>query len=183
MNYYYLMASLPMLDLDSELMTTSSQFLGLCKETLSELQYKQLEAVTLVPGVASCCSVDQKWQAYETVLRNCVSRLIAHKTKADPTPYLKDEVDAFMGLEKSIEDAFDGSNPLQAEQKLDRMRLYVLDDLANGHEFDFEALFIYRVKLLIVEKWNALTKSVGQEKVDKTVSQILANSNSVEATV
>ena len=183
MNYYYLMASLPMLSLEGDLMTTSSQFMSLCQETLPESQYQQLEAVSLVPGVVSCCSADTKWQAYETVLRNCVSRLISHKTKADPAPYLKEEVDAFMGLEKSIEDAFDGSNPMQAEKKLDGMRLYVLDDLATGHDFDFEALFIYRVKLLIVEKWNSLTKALGQEKVDKTVAQILANSNSVEATV
>jgi hypothetical protein len=183
MNYYYLMASLPMLSLEKELMTSSTQFLSLCRDTLSEEQYQQLEAVSLVPGVPSCCQVDARWQAYETVLRNCVAHQVAHKTKADPIPYLKDEEDAFMGLEKEVEDAFDGSNPMQTEKRLDSMRLNVLDDLATGHDFDFEALFIYRVKLLIVEKWNSLTKALGQEKVDKTVVQILANSQSVEASV
>jgi hypothetical protein len=183
MNYYYLMASLPMLSLDQELMTSSTQFLSLCRDTLSEELYEQLDSVSLVPGVPSCCQIDTRWQAYETVLRNCVAHQVAHKTKTDPIPYLKDEVDAFVGLEKEVEAAFDDSNPMQTEKRLDSMRLSVLDDLVTGHEFDFEALFVYRVKLLIVEKWNSLTKVLGQEKVDKTVAQILANSQSVEASV
>ncbi len=183
MNYYYLMASLPMLTLETELATSSTQFLSLCQDTLSEQQFELLQAVTLVPGVPSCCAIDSKWQAYETSLRNCVSHRVAHKSKADVTAYLREERDAYMDLEKQVEDAFDSPNPLKTEQALDQLRWVELENLATGHDFDFEALFLYRVKLLIMEKSSSLTKALGQEKVDKTVAQILENSNSALTTV
>lgn len=88
-----------------------------------------------------------------------------------------------MDLEKQVEDAFDSPNPLKTEQALDQLRWVELENLATGHDFDFQALFLYRVKLLIMEKFSSLTKALGQETVDKTVAQILENSNSALTTV
>jgi hypothetical protein len=42
---------------------------------------------------------------------------------------------------------------LEAEKALDLERWQLLEELACGHYFDLDALLIYALKLLILERW------------------------------
>ncbi len=169
-----------MLKVNGETPFSVNQFMEQCRDFLSEELYLALDKVGRVPGEESCCESEVKWNAYETALRNRAAHWVAHKTKADPNPYLREETEVYTILEKQVEDAFDSSNPMKTEKALDQLRWYELDCLASGHEFDFDALFIYKVRLLILEKWSGLSKTAGQEQVEKTVQEILEKSGKVQ---
>ena len=51
--------------------------------------------------------------------------------------------------------AFNLTDPQERERSLDRARWNFLDGLEWSHAFNFEALCIYRCKLMILEKWAA----------------------------
>ncbi len=179
MSYYYLIASLPMLKLDSDSGITVQYFMGQCADTLSPELLDKLAAVGEIPTSQFCCATEQKWNRFETALRNRVAILVAHKTKADTSKYLRYEEDVFTTLEKEVEDAFDQENPMDVEKAIDSIRWSFLDDLATGHDFDFDALFIYKMRLLIQAKWQGLTVEKGEEQIKTTVDAILSKSGQV----
>ncbi|MGL4854895.1 MAG: DUF2764 family protein [Lentisphaeria bacterium] len=179
MNYYYLIASLPMLKLEGDSPFSTVKFMSMCEDALSSAQYQALSRVELVPcekGQA-CCALEEKWSAFETALRNRALNWVAHKTKMDPSEFLREETEVFATLERRVEDAFDTSNPAQTERSLDRLRWSVLEDLSTGHDFDFEALFVYKIKLMLVEKWQGLSKEEGHKQVLAMVEKILEQSS------
>lgn len=176
MNYYYLVASLPMLSVSGEVPFSVEHFMGQCRDFLSDDLYELLDGVKQIPGEKSCCETEKKWNAFETSLRNRAAHWVAHKTKADVTPFIREESEVFMTLEKQVEDAFDTDNPMEVEKALDKLRWYELDSLASGHDFDFDALFIYKIRLFILEKWSGLSKEAGQEQVENSVAAILKKS-------
>ena len=179
MSYYYLIASLPLLTLESTQMPSVDDFMELCAENLPSELCNQLAKVTAIPRDLASCTSEEKWNSFETALRNRVATWGAHKTKADVTKYLRYESDVFVSLEKEVEDAFDNDNPMKVEQALDAIRWQFLDNLETGNEFNFDKLFIYKVRLLIKSKWANLNVEKGEEQVKATVELILSKSAQV----
>lgn len=165
-----------MLTVNGKAPFTVEQFMGQCRDFLSDALYETLDKVEQIPGTSTCCDTEKKWNAFETSLRNRAAHWVAHKTKADVTPFIREESEVFMTLEKQVEDAFDTDNPMEVERALDKLRWYELDTLASGHDFDFDALFIYKIRLFILEKWSRLSKELGQEQVENSVAAILEKS-------
>ncbi len=172
-NYYYFISSLPHLRLGDEPLLTSEDYLDLCQYQLSAELVATLVSVSLSPRDQACCTTETAWNAFEIFLRNALVRARAGKLGKEAQPYLETETAAYGGLEAQVQEAM-GRNPLLREEQLDRVRWQFLENEAVGHEFDFDALFRFRVKLLLLEKRVGLDPSAGKARVDESLDEKLA---------
>ena len=100
-------------------------------------------------------AVMAQYARWEIALRNMLAKLRGAKLGLDPEPNLV-KLSVFESTaETAARNAFGLSDPLERELALDRARWAFFDDMEWHHLFNFEALCIYRCKLLILEKWAA----------------------------
>ncbi|MDD4202054.1 MAG: DUF2764 family protein [Candidatus Omnitrophica bacterium] len=142
--YYYLIASLPFLSLEKELRISKEQFLLECEKWLSE---KDMDI--LLNSVVFEDDIDFEkddmlsiWKAFDAFLRKQLARY-RENTKEG----LKSSV-----TDKTIKEIVEQQDPLKKEKVLAEKKLEILDDLEQGHVFDLEAVIIYYLKLVIIER-------------------------------
>ena len=157
--YYFLIASLPLLEIGAAAPLTTADFDEMLAETLSESGKRAIFSYTGGAGFPDTCGVYREMAAFETYLRTRIAQKRAERagiafTPADPETYFS-EVDFGLAQASSC------ANPLEREFIVDRLRWARLDELALGHDFDFDALCIYRTKLFIVNKYNDFRKESG----------------------
>jgi len=161
--YAYLIGSLPGLRLGEKPFYHTAAFLDMCREHLAPAQFAALAAMTLEPERPVGSWTDRKWQEFELYLRNRVAAIRASRNGMDASIWQRHEVEVFPGSLRAIEEAMAASDPVQRERLLDELRWQRLNDLIVGHEFDFEALVNYRLRLLLVEKWAAPDLDPGRQ--------------------
>jgi hypothetical protein len=170
-SYYYLISALPMLRLGERPVLDSDEFLALAQAHLDEERARQLECVDPVPDGCGCCDAEDKWRAWETYVRNILLRERGGSTEVVHR-WHRHEDDVFPGVRRLVEEALNHDNPLQRERMLDELRWKELDALRVTHEFDFEALVIYRLQLFLAEKWARQDAESGMENLNKLVDKL-----------
>ncbi len=168
-NYYYLVASLPLLRLGDPIPFTVGAFLELCQGQIDDRHLAHLATVSLVPGEVACGAADRRWQQWETWLRNQLVRFRAGKSDRQPEAWLRDEEDVFPGSRRQVEEALANGEPLARERALDRLRWAFLDDCEVGHTFDFDTLVVYFLKLQLASRWSKLDAEAGGARLDKLI--------------
>lgn len=184
--YHYLVSSLPMLMPDMEPVMNLEDFMDQCSDWLPASQMAQLEATGLVPDAesafpAGCASA--LWNDWETNLRNRMASNRAAASGQDAESNLHEEIDVYGEIEQGIQEAWAQNDPLEREKILDKLRWRFLDDLEGSHIFDFDAVCIYKLKLLIREKWTPRTVQTGRTSLDETVTAIEQGVNKNEMVV
>jgi hypothetical protein len=170
-HYYYLLSSLPMLTFGETPPLTDDDFMATCRSMLEATLVEALEAVTPEPEHIPGSPAEQAWQVWETHIRNTLAKQRAAALGKDPAAWLRAEADVFPGDRRRAEAAADNADPLTREKELDRLRWSRLDELAVGHDFDFDALVIYRLRLLILEKWRRRSPETGLEQRDALIEE------------
>jgi hypothetical protein len=173
-NYFYLISSLPTLTLTGDMLYSPEAFMEFCNLQLSEGEYSRLEEVGLLPAATSVSNAHERWNAFETEVRNVAVHIRAHKLKSDPTPHVQDTMDLFGGLETHVQDAF-SHNPLGMEEHLDAVRWQFLDGLLVGKDFSFDAVVVYKIKLLLKEKRHTLDREKGRDALEQILSEKLTS--------
>lgn len=161
--YYYTVASLPMLVLNQEPPITVEYFLETCSYTLNEKDYETLITAINAPVEAPLHPTIAAWQNWERSLRNELVKMRAVKTEMDSEKYLR-EGDASTGVFDAAREAFGAANPKIGEQILDSARWRYLDELENSHNYDFTKLIVYYLKLQITERKRIMTDHNGENK-------------------
>jgi len=171
--YYFTVASLPMLRYNETPGITLDEFSGLCAQWL---QHRDLQLV-LNAGLNDLGAKDpsspvlESWQRWETSLRNELVKLRAQKKGMDPQRYLRSYL--FMTrMPETVQEAAGMSNPLDSEMHLNRIRWNYLEELEVGHHFDPEKLVIYSLKLQLLERQRAMERRQGEERFHQIYSQI-----------
>ncbi len=173
-NYYYLISSLPALELEKEPHIDSEQFLDMAARELPESSCQKLARIKLVPGWLSSCQVEAQWQEWETYLRNLlVWRRCHHSGCESAHHWIRPETEVFPTIIRTVDEAVSEETPLAREKILDQLRWSRLDDLQTGHYFDFETLAIYRLRLLLAEKWRDHDTKRGREAFDGLIEHLL----------
>jgi len=151
--YYYLVATFPMLFFDTERPLGIESFLESCGEHLSSRDYRVIEAASLspLPTGGPSCGLLERWRAWETALRNELVRARAKEQGIDPEGHLR-EGEQIVSVAEAARDAFGQEVPLAAEQVLDRARWDYLDELETGHYFDLEKVIVYYLRLQILHR-------------------------------
>jgi hypothetical protein len=174
--YYYLVASLPLLFFADLPPFNSQAWLDLCREQVSEDDYALLARITFYalnprPGDPAV------WQAYsswETALRNELARQRAQKLGLSPDPFLRN-APFYSGLPAIVKEVLSAGTPKAVETALDSKRWSYLEELETGTRFGLGRLIVYRLKLLLLERKNQFQPKPGLESFTKKYSQVLDN--------
>ena len=162
--YYYTVATLPMLQKDTEPPITLDYFLETCRYTVSESDYTVIEGAGILPGQnISGNDAIGKWNMWETTLRNELARLRAGNTGIEAGRYLVDSETA-AGPADIARSAVNASNPRVGEDILDAARWNFLDEMESGHNFDLTSLIVYHLKLQIAVRKKMMNRQQGEEK-------------------
>ncbi len=155
MQYYYLIAALPILTLDAEPPLSTGEFTELCRQQLTEEDFVKF-------SLASGCRLSAEFEAWNTALKNELVKLRASRLGFDADESLK-EGGIYAGLSELAREVFNQENPLEAELLLDKMRWNKISDLEALEYFSAEKLAAYLLKLKLLERKALFTREDGNE--------------------
>jgi hypothetical protein len=163
--YYYLIASLPMLEWGAKPLISHTDFLGRCREQLTKDDIKIIERVTLGPfeDIEDPFPALKAWKKFDFTLRNEIARHRAVKFTKDPLQYVRGEYYSDPFISGFAHWAVTQDSPIEAESYLDRARWDRIEELEKGHYFDIEYLIAYALKLQILERWVRINKENGMQ--------------------
>ena len=161
MEYVYLVASLPRLELTAAPPITSAELLAASEGVLRRDHWDDLRAIVeerprdvRSPEARALVDADAR-------LRVALARIRAQRAGVAPAlpPHVPTEFDAraadVAARAMALED------PLERELVLDRHRWALLDAAAAFPAFGVQAVFAYALKLRLVEKWTAMDEAEG----------------------
>jgi hypothetical protein len=172
--YYYLVASLPMLQVDGAPPFSSEVWLEMCREHVAAEDHALLCRISF-EALAPRSGDPHTWQAYaswETALRDELAVQRAQRLGLDPAPFLR-PAPFVAGLAAIIKEALAAGTPLAIETALDRRRWSRLEELEAGTQFDLGRLIVYRLKLLLLERKDRFRPEPGREAFLKEYAQII----------
>lgn len=176
MEYVYLVASLPLLELATPPRISSGALLAASAGVLRREHWEDLQAVL----------DDRPWDARapelrpyldaETQLRNAVARRRATRagTSYDAGEHPATGYDARCASVAAR--AMDLDDPRARELMLDELRWTLLDELALPAPFGVRAVLAYGLKLRLAEKWAAMDEAQGLRSAAELAEGALAGS-------
>jgi len=157
-SYYYLIASLPMLEFGMKPAFSHEEFLERCR---SQLTARDMDIIENEIEAGSC--VLREWNRFDRSLRNELARARAVRMQKDPQQCIKKEISLDPFISPFSHWAVSQESPLDAELYLDRVMWEKLEELEAGHYFDIENLVIYSLKLKILERWHRINSGTGMD--------------------
>lgn len=176
MNYYYLVAGLPMLCLGREPPIGEGDFLAVCRDHLEPADLLALESL-MRPGGGECGhAFVTEWRQRETRLRNAVARVRADRRGVEAEPYLRPEEGYDPSMIRAVDEAFGRATPAEREQELDRFRWQTLESMAGLNPFSTASVLAYGLRLKIVHRWARLSSEAGRRQLEMWVTKAAAAS-------
>jgi hypothetical protein len=159
--YVYLVASLPALELAARPRMSSEDLLASSAEVLRQDHWEDLRAVLDDRPADVRAPEFRPYIDAETQLRTVLARLRAARAGAtyDPGEHPFAGHDA-RGV-STAERAMELDDPRERELALDRLRWTLLDELAVSPPFGVQAVLAYGAKLRLAEKWAAMDEAEG----------------------
>ncbi|OGV59195.1 MAG: hypothetical protein A2X45_10715 [Lentisphaerae bacterium GWF2_50_93] len=149
----------------------SETFLGSCAQVLPEKTVARLSEIKLVPGDDKAFghfSAVHKWYEWETATRTRLAKFRAVHLNREGRNHETNHSE----VDKHIEDIMSVANPVERERMLDTLRWKFLDELEFGQNFNFDALCIYRIRLMLLEKWVGKEQQKGYENLDAIINNL-----------
>ncbi len=170
--YYYLIASLPLLEFGTKMPFSYEGFLSMCEEQLSPSDLKIIKETELMSlgDADSRCTTLKEWNNFNIILRNEIAKVRASRQGKDVGKYIRgeDRIDPF--IVSFAQWVINQDSPLEAEISLDRSRWEKLDDLGKGHYFDIDYLVTYALKLQISARWEKINSSDGMKVLQDLIT-------------
>ena len=174
--YYYLVASLPLLFFIDVPPFNSQAWLDLCREQISADDHALLSRITfnaLSPWPGDH-AIWQSYASWETALRNELVRQRAQRLGLSPEPFLRD-AKFYSSISAVVKEALGAGTPKAVETTLDIRRWAYLEELETNTQFDLGRLIVYRLKLLLLERKNQFRPGPGLESFTKEYIRVLDN--------
>lgn len=169
--YYYTIASLPMLMLNQDPPISIEYFLETCRYTINEKDLEVVENASLISDGRDSNKCISKWYAWDRALRNELVKMRAQKTGIDAAKYLHQD-DTETGVFDAAREAFNASNPAAGEDILNSARWRYLDELESGHNFDLDKLIVYYLKLQLLHRKKVMNLDNGRGKYQEIYGKI-----------
>lgn len=166
--YYYLIASLPMLEFGMKMPFSYDYFLTLCQEQLNRQDMALIKRASISPSeeIEDSFLTLREWKRFDITLRNEIAKNRARKFAKDPAQYLRGEYsDPFIVSYVQWVTTLD--SPLEAERSLDQARWEKIEELGKWHYFDIDYLVTYALKLQILERWERMDSEKGMEILEQ----------------
>lgn len=165
MNYFYLVSTLPALELQEKAPFSTSGFIERCRPWLAEKDMDTIISAQLkepFSGVHTCDTLI-KWVDFERNLRNVLVRIRARNLKLEENHYLRYPNDPEQYTLTRAEEIAQEDSPYDAEKELIKLRWDFLDNFETIHHFDINYLVIYYLKLQLAERLSKFDKQTGSE--------------------
>ncbi len=154
--YYYLIASLPMLKVGEEPPLSYSDFLGMCKSTVSASTYSVLENLSVFSNEGPLL---RQWAAFYEMLTAELNYRRNQKLGRQASAPGSADAD----IAETVRNALAADDPLKSEQILLQLEFRRLDDMIALHNFDDAALYGYAVKLRLLERQRTFRYEAGKQ--------------------
>ncbi len=162
--YYYLISSLPLPRWDAPPPLSETEFLESCADQLGPDRFRRIQAVRLEPVLEPISLAYTGWVRWETCFRNALARRRAARLGIEPERWLRPEEDAWPHLVRQVEEIMGAdTDPWTRQTRLDRLRWRRLDELEAGHYFDFDALVVYKLRILLLEQRSRYSQEAGEK--------------------
>ena len=135
---------------------TFERFIQACEEFIPKNEVALLAALPLIherPFQGRDSTLD-RWFEFDRDIRNELVKIRAARLKVDPFKYLRPD-DGYVEpyLTHIALHAHRNPSAMDAEKILDEARWNKLEEIAQGHYFDFDFLIVYALKLLLLWRW------------------------------
>lgn len=197
MELFSLLSSLPYIKLYETPVISFEKFLEQCATRITGAQMTLLEQLSILPGrgakrtflsgndydalytefeanvrkILPERSLIRQYAKWEMALRNSLARIRSAKwNNGEAESGIRPDAPYDTETERIAQEAYGAANPLERERILDEARWNKLDDLVrinNRHNFSFDAVCAYGLKLHIVEKWEKRTSEAALANLNK----------------
>ncbi|NQT76000.1 MAG: DUF2764 family protein [Candidatus Omnitrophica bacterium] len=171
--YYYLIASLPMLEFGTKMPISYVDFLKRSREQLESADMGIIERIKTGPfeDTEDPSPTFKEWKLFARALRNEIARYRAARTGKDPLEHIRggNYPDPFVS--GFAHWAVHEDSPIEAELYLDRARWEKIEELEKGHYFDIDFLVTYALKLQILERWDRINSEGGMALLQALLSE------------
>lgn len=167
MAYYYLVASLVPLTLDSDVFHTPEDFFESCKHLLSHHDREDLERVVNGKPETAHHPFVQQWLRRENQLKNALVFARTARLSISPKQFLREPEEIHRSCASVAAEILSKQNPLEKERTLDAYRWQFLDELAANDYFGMSSVFSFILKLKLVIRWKSLNEEKGRDVVKK----------------
>lgn len=177
-SYYYFAASLPMLGWESKPPMTVESFLEECQRLLDNSDYTLMHALLTQddPQVGTEDPVANAWIRFNRNFRNELAWFRAGRLNKDPLPFVRGHRWPDPFLAEQIQQAARITNPWEAQKAMDKIVWRFLDELATGQYFNWEFLFVYGLKLKILQRHREYHSPAGRQALYELRTMKLAES-------
>jgi len=179
--YYFLVASLPLLAFEDRDATEPAAFLESLGDHLPPAELEtvaaaRIDAPSVEAGAGAAYPVIENWNRFERGLRNALVRLRA--SRSDPGEFIRrdangDAADDPVEIAEAAREAHAHESPLSGEGILNRARWAHLDELEVGHFFDLDRIIVYYLKLQILARRRLFTRRDGEQRFAAINEQIM----------
>ncbi len=176
MNQYYLISQLPSLDgisNDSPLPISEKRFYELCADFLSKKALRQFNSLTLIPDINQSktgSSFIDSWNEGERLLRLALATVRAGKMNKS---FDNKNISFSPALIQAARAAADNTDPLEAEQTLNKYRLELIEAIRPSDAFCEDAVFYYGLKLKLLSRIKGFDEAEGQKQYKKIYNSII----------
>jgi len=169
MSTYYLISSLPMLSLDHPPLITAAAFIEACQAQLKSADAEAAEA--LVRGTPSRHPFVAAWRDKDTLLRNAIAQERARAVGTEAHRWLRPTEGCDLSIGLLVGEAFEETDPLKREYKLDRARWMIIESLQGYDPMGVNVALGYAIKLTLAWRWANLNADKGREAFEQLTTQ------------
>ena len=174
MEYAYLVASLPRLELTGAAPFTAAEWLLSCEGVVRRDHLGDLRAIVEDRPNDVRTPEARRLVDLETQLRNALALVRAQRAGAEHTVHPRRHAGFDVRVEEVAARAMTVEDPLERELLLDRHRWALLEEASSLPAFGVQAVFAYGSKLRLVEKWAAADDESGLAVAARIVERNLA---------
>jgi hypothetical protein len=160
MSTYYLISSLPVINLEQRPSLTREDYLSQCRSQLRAADADASEA--LLFDLPSSHPFVVAWRDKETILKNAIAYARATKANADVEPWIRPTEGCDISYEVLVDEVFQLTDPLQRERGLDKIRWMIAESLQAYDPMDVTVALAYAIKLKLALRWATLDEAKGQ---------------------
>jgi hypothetical protein len=156
--YYYLVASLPYLELEKRPPIPRDEFLSQCAKWLDAGDLGGISKIDIsdITAKREDAEIIKEWKAFDLSLRGELAEIRQARKGG--------------GREKvpeALKDLFEEPTPLFMERRLEKKRWDFLEEKEFGYHFDINTLSLYFLKLQILERLAKFEKERGIDIFEK----------------
>ncbi len=206
--YYYAVAALPGISLDSEPPWSLEGFLEFAEAQLTSSDFELLSRARLEPEdvrqeldplrsgeeqqavstESDAQSVETvagsgaaaHWATFEMALRNALVRARTDDPNRQNAYTRKSDSPEDSQIHEIVREAHAAANPYEAERILDKARYSFLEELEVGHFFDIDRLVVYYLKLQLVTRRAQQTSENGRRVFEQRYDSVLEQMGAIQ---